>query len=384
MAYGKKNHVKLDILSYNIYIGGESKIGKTTVVKQICEKLAGDDGYLFAEIGQERGADAIEGINYVNCPTWDMPYDEDTNSIGFEDVVSDICENKTTEYPNLKAFIIDTFDQLVNISEDKAIALYNRTGPEKKALTINASWGGYGRGERKVIELILDAMARLRAVGVSTIIIGHVKNKSNTDSLTGDTYQVLTSDQQTNYFGAIKKNMHLVTMACVNRRIIKEKTGKKDFDGKEKIIGKIESEARVFKFRDDTYGVDAGGRFANIVSEIPMDADEFIKAVTDAILAEQSKSGQTLEQTQQNEAEQAKKQAEKIKAEEDRKRAEKLAEQEVKNVLSEIASACRATPSIAAKVVAECRTMGYDNPGQVNTLDDAKKLAKFVQSLTQQ
>ena len=33
MGYGKKNHVKLDPLSYNIYIGGESKIGKTTTNK---------------------------------------------------------------------------------------------------------------------------------------------------------------------------------------------------------------------------------------------------------------------------------------------------------------------------------------------------------------
>ena len=110
MGYGKKNHVKLDPLSYNIYIGGEAKIGKTTTVMEICKKLAGEDGYLFAEICQERGADAIEGINYVNCPCWDMPYDEDTNSLGFEDVVSDICDNKTTEYKNLRVFIIDTYD----------------------------------------------------------------------------------------------------------------------------------------------------------------------------------------------------------------------------------------------------------------------------------
>ena len=40
MGYGKKNHVKLDPLSYNIYIGGESKIGKTTTVMEICKKLA--------------------------------------------------------------------------------------------------------------------------------------------------------------------------------------------------------------------------------------------------------------------------------------------------------------------------------------------------------
>lgn len=377
MGYGKKNHVKLDPLSYNIYIGGESKIGKTTTVMKICEKLAGEDGYLFAEVGQERGADAIEGINHVNCPCWDMPYDEDTNSLGFEDVVSDICDNKTTEYKNLRVFIIDTYDQLINIAEEKSIALYNRTGPEKKAATINAAWGGFGRGEKKAIELMLGAIARLREVGVSTIVIGHVKTKDVSDVVSGESYQILTSDQQQNYFNAIKKNMHIVAMACIDRQVVREKTGKKDFDGKEKTIGKITSEARVFKFRDDTYSIDAGGRFANIVSEVPLDADAFIEAVNNAILAEQSKSGKTLAQTKKEEAAQVKKQEEKIKAAEDAKRAEK----EFKDTMSIIVNACKTNPAIAGKVVAECQKLGCENPSMIKDLETAKKLAKFVGTL---
>jgi hypothetical protein len=377
MGYGKKNHVKLDPLSYNIYIGGESKIGKTTTVMKICEKLAGEEGYLFAEVGQERGADAIEGINHVNCPCWDMPYDEDTNSLGFEDIVSDICDNKTTEYKNLRVFIIDTYDQLINIAEDKSIALYNRTGPEKKAATINAAWGGFGRGEKKAIELMLDAIARLREVGVSTIVIGHVKTKDVSDVVSGESYQILTSDQQQNYFNAIKKNMHIVAMACIDRQVVREKTGKKDFDGKEKTIGKITSEARVFKFRDDTYSIDAGGRFANIVSEVPLDADSFIEAVNNAILAEQSKSGKTLAQTQKEEAAQVKKQEEKIKAAEDAKRAEK----EFKDTMGVIVNACKTNPAIAGKVVAECQKLGCENPSMIKDIETAKKLAEFVGTL---
>ena len=377
MGYGKKNHVKLDPLSYNIYIGGESKIGKTTTVMQICEKLAGEDGYLFAEVGQERGADAIEGINHVNCPCWDMPYDEDTNSLGFEDIVSDICDNKTTEYKNLRVFIIDTYDQLINIAEDKSISLYNRTGPEKKAATINAAWGGFGRGEKKAIELMLDAISRLREVGVSTIVIGHVKTKDVSDVVSGESYQILTSDQQQNYFNAIKKNMHIVAMACIDRQVVREKTGKKDFDGKEKTIGKITSEARVFKFRDDTYSIDAGGRFANIVSEVPLNADAFIEAVNNAILAEQAKSGKTLAQTQKEEAAQVKKQEAKIKAAEDAKRAEK----EFKDTMNIIINACKTNPTIAGKVVAKCQELGCENPTVIKDIATAKALADFVNTL---
>ena len=377
MGYGRKNHVKLDPLSYNIYIGGESKIGKTTTVMEICKKLAGEDGYLFAEIGHERGADAIEGINYVNCPMWDMPYDEDTNSLGFEDIVSDICDNKTTEYKDLRVFIIDTFDQLINIADEKSVALYNRTGPEKKAVSVNGAWGGYGRGEKKAVELIVNAMSRLRDVGVSTIIIGHVKQKDNTDVISGVTYQTLTSDQQANYFNAIKKNMHIVAMACIDRTIVTEKTGKKDFNGNEKTVGKITTESRVWKFRDDTYSVDAGGRFANIVAEAPFTADAFIEAITNAILAEQAKSGKSLNETQKEQEDETKKREAKVKANEDAKRAEK----EFKDTMNIIINACKTDQTVAGKVVTECQKLGYANPSLIKDIEIAKKLAAFVQTL---
>ena len=66
MAYGIKNVVKIDPLAYNIVLIGESGIGKTTIIKEMCEKLTGsNDGYLFLECGKEDGADAIQGINYI-------------------------------------------------------------------------------------------------------------------------------------------------------------------------------------------------------------------------------------------------------------------------------------------------------------------------------
>ena len=47
MGYGKKNTIKIDPLSYNIGLIGESGIGKTTIIKEMCEKLVGEDGYRF-------------------------------------------------------------------------------------------------------------------------------------------------------------------------------------------------------------------------------------------------------------------------------------------------------------------------------------------------
>ena len=55
MKYGKKNEIKIDPLAYNLMLIGESGIGKTTVIKEYCEKLAGDS-YIFLETGKEDGA----------------------------------------------------------------------------------------------------------------------------------------------------------------------------------------------------------------------------------------------------------------------------------------------------------------------------------------
>ncbi len=378
MAYGKKNHVKLDPLAYNICLLGESKVGKTTLIKEVCEKLAGCDGYMFLECGQERGADAIEGINYINCPEWQMDYDELTNSAGFEDVCDDIIDNKTTDYADLKVVIIDTYDQLINLAEDESKRLWNRDNPDKRTNSINAAWGGFGKGEKKAIELMFNKIAELRSVGVSTIIIGHIKTKDISDPVSGETYQILTSDQQQNYFNALKKNLHFLGLAYIDRQIIKEKTGKKNIvTNKEEQVNKVKGESRKIKFRDDNFCVDSGSRFAEIIDEIDLDADQFITALTDAIKAEQSKSGKTLEQSKaEQEAEEAERLKEIAKAEQDKKENKKL-----EDVVAKITDYIKANKSNMDKIkpiIAKAKELGYENPTMIDKIDDAKEVLALI------
>ena len=376
--YGQKNHVKLDPLAYNICLLGESKVGKTTLIKEVCEKLAGSDGYMFLECGQERGADAIEGINYINCPEWQMDYDELTNSAGFEDVCDDIIDNKTTDYADLKVVIIDTYDQLINLAEDESKRLWNRDNPDKRTNSINAAWGGFGKGEKKAIELMFNKIAELRSVGVSTIIIGHVKTKDISDPVSGETYQILTSDQQQNYFNALKKNLHFLGLAYIDRQIIKEKTGKKNIvTNKEEQVNKVKGESRKIKFRDDNFCVDSGSRFAEIIDEIDLDADQFITALTDAIKAEQSKSGKTLEQSKaEQEAEEAERLKEIAKAEQDKKENKKL-----EDVVAKITDYIKANKSNMDKIkpiIAKAKELGYENPTMIDKIDDAKEVLALI------
>lgn len=373
--FGKKNHVSINPLDYSICLLGEAKVGKTTLIKEVCEKLVGEDGYLFLEFGDERGAAAIENINYENVEAWWS--DEDEDIVGFADIVDDICENKTTDYPDLKVVIWDTYDQIIPIAEEEVIRLHNKSASaDKKAESINQAMGGFGRGEKKAMELMWDMKNRLKKVGVETIVIGHVKTKDVSDVVTGEQYQVLTSDQQQNYFNALKKQLHFLALAYVDKTIIKEKTGKKDNKGKEILKGSISDETRKIKFRDEGYAIDAGSRFSDIVSEVPMNADEFIKAIEDAIRAEQSKSGKSFEETKaEQEAAEVEKLKEIAKAEKVKK-AQKSVDEIMEKVLTFVKDN-KSNMAAIKPIVDRCKEAGV-KPTEVTDMDLAKELLAMI------
>ena len=144
--FGRKNEVDLNPLHYNICLLGEGGIGKTTIIKQVCEKLVGDDGYMHLDIGREDGAAAIQGIVSEQIEDWAK----------LKEVTEDIIENKTTDYPDLQVLIYDSFDELIDLAEREAVRLYNKKNPDKKAETINGAWGGFGKGEDKALDMVLD------------------------------------------------------------------------------------------------------------------------------------------------------------------------------------------------------------------------------------
>lgn len=292
--FGKKVEIKLSPLDYNLGLLGESGIGKSTIIKEMCDKLVGENGYLALDVGKEDGHDAISGIVSEKIEDWEK----------FEEVTDDIIENKDTDWKDLKVVIIDTYDQLFELGEAEAIRLYNKKNTDKpKAETINQAWGGFGAGLDKTIELVLDRLWELKKVGVSFIIVAHTKKKDIDDPVTGQQYSILTSNISQRYFNAIKTKLHFLGMAYIDREIIQEKTGKKNLKtGKEIEKGKVVGESRVIRFRDDSYSVDSKSRFAEIVDSIPFDCDELIKALQDAILKEQSKSGISIEDAKKRQA----------------------------------------------------------------------------------
>ena len=290
--FGIKNVIKVDPLAYNICLLGEPKIGKSTVIKEMLERLIGEDGYIFLEMAGEAGADAISGIVYEDVDDWEE----------LEDIIEDIEYNKNTEYANLKAIVADTYDGWIKLAEKEAIRLWNKDHSDKKADSIDSAWNGFQKGQAKAFELMFDIVVRLRKIGVSMIIIGHVKNRELTDIATGTTYQTLTSDVEKIYFNLLKKKMHFIGLAYYDRTIITEKTGKKNIvTKKDETRNKLTEESRKIKFRDDNMALDSGSRFADIIEEIPLDADSLINALQDAIRAEHNKQSdaKSIEETKE-------------------------------------------------------------------------------------
>ena len=140
MAYGKRSKISDNLSDFSIMICGESGVGKTTVISELCEKEFGEDGYLLLNTGDEEGVSAIEGVTYEDVPTFKK----------FQEICLDITKNKDKDYPNLKIVIIDTLDQLIACTEKQAINDWNKENMGNKnfkpAKTLNSVQGGFGAG----------------------------------------------------------------------------------------------------------------------------------------------------------------------------------------------------------------------------------------------
>lgn len=365
--FGKKKEVKIDPLAYNIGLAGLSGIGKTTLIKNVCEELVGEDGYLMLDIGKESGHDCIDGIVSEECADWEK----------LDEVLDDIIDNRTTDYKDLKVIVFDTLDELFTIGEDETIDRWNRANPDKRTKTINSVNGGFGKGLDACIEMVLDRIWSLKEVGISFIVIVHTKTKDVEDPITGQTYQVITANMPQRYFNAIKTKLDIFGVAYIDRDIVTEKLGRKDIKGKEITRNIVSKEARKIAFRSDNYNLDSKCRFPEIVSEIDLDPHQFIQAITDAIKAEQAKSGKTFEQS---EKEQAEKEAEEMK-ELAKKEAEKKEEKKIESVIEQIKDFIKDNKGNmeAIKPLLEfSKEHGYTNPTLIDDLAIAEQALKIV------
>jgi GTPase SAR1 family protein len=278
--FGKKVTVSKGMENYMIGVMAPSGFGKTTLLYKVCDKKFGEDGYILLDVGDENGVAAIDGVVAERVPTWKS----------FKEVIDDIVKNKETDYPNLKVVVLDTLDSTFEIAESYVVTTYNKEhlGEQnfKPATSINAVEGGFGRGLDRVIETVKKEINRLNKVGVGVWWTSHVKERDQTDLFTGSNYTQLTASMSMKYFNSIKDISHLIGFGYYDRSIQKIEVGDANpVTKKKKTRESVTSEYRKIKFRDDSLVADAKSRFSEIVDEINLSTDEFIKAVEDAIKA---------------------------------------------------------------------------------------------------
>lgn len=279
--FGKKNIVSSDLNRYHIGFMAPSGFGKTTTMYAMAQELYGDEGYMILDMGMEDGVAAIDGIVAERVPNYGT----------LNEIVTDIVKNKETEYPNLKLIIIDTLDAYFEVIEEYIIKDWNakHAGDAnfQKATSINPVEGGFGRGMERVIDVAKKVISKLVSVGVGVWWTAHVKEKDQSDLYTGATYTTITANMPTKYFNAIKNSTHVVGCGYYDRTIEKIEVGEENpVTKKTKKRNSVVNEVRKIKFRDDMLVADAKSRFADIIDEIPLDKDAFIKAVRDAIESE--------------------------------------------------------------------------------------------------
>lgn len=276
---GKNNVMKVDFGSYSYIINGVAGIGKTTLAHDIGKQVTGDDeGTFIITLGEEPEPAHIDGAFYDVAPTWK----------DFVNIVEELCKNKA-EYPNTRFVALDSMDEMFRLAEGFVVEEYNKaqTDISKRVKVIGAAYGGFQRGETRVVDVVISTIFKLKKAGYQLLPIGHTKVKTKTDPITEIAYEQLTCNIDNKYYNAIKDKVNLIAMCYVERKIENIKEEKDAFSKTMKKKGTLAEEKRVIVFRDeDDMTVDTKSHFKNIQPKIEFGTETFIKAVEDAIKAD--------------------------------------------------------------------------------------------------
>ena len=365
MAKFKRNIVRPNIFDYNIAIFGQQGVGKTTLAYQVCHKLLGDD-YVIFNCGKEDGIKALPDAIYYDCPTWDE----------FDDIVTEIVNERTSDdYKDLKVVVLDTIDEIFNMAENKVLRLAKRENPTVN--TMNKAFGGFGAGLKKTEELVLDALWRLKSVGINVFIIGHTKNKTMVDVINDGEYDILTSNLSNRYFSEIATKMDVIGICYVDRDIITEKTNRKDIKGKAIEKKVVANEARKICFRSDDYVTASKSRFPDIEGIIDLNADDFINAIETSIQKLIDKSTMSEKDIKEHYKKEDAENMKRIAEAEEAARIQRELDS-IKEEISEFFTENKSNLDVIKPVLDEIRNLGYALPTDIDSLEHAKTILNMT------
>lgn len=190
----KINKVDTNFSNYMHLIQSKPKVGKTTLVFNICKELSDrPDSVLILSIGNETGTEALPNAATAEIENWS----------DFEDAINFLLN----EEHNFNHVSIDTINELVKLSQREIERQYYKETGEFK--NISATYSGYNAGHRMAQGLIDDVLTKLKRSPLGVWCVGHLKVKTN-KVLIGEPYDVITSDLRSDYYGVFEKKATIV------------------------------------------------------------------------------------------------------------------------------------------------------------------------------
>lgn len=259
---------------YSYIINGVGGIGKTTLVYQIGKLITGsNEGTFIITCGGENKP------KHIPDAFGDVAPDFKT----FVAIVNELCKNKEA-YPYTKFVAIDSLDEYARIAESYTIAEWNASCEiNERAKSISQAYKGYQKGESRACDLMVQQVVKLQEAGYSILEIGHTKTKAKSDVITQVQFEQLTCNLDNKYYNALKDKVNLVAM-CYFEHVIENIEEKKDaFTKKMKKVGELVDRKRVMVFADDDNAIDTKSHFEYIEHKIDLNAEDFVRAVEEAI-----------------------------------------------------------------------------------------------------
>lgn len=283
---GRTYSIGKNFYDYSYIINGVAGVGKTTMAMELGEIATGsNEGTFIITCGREPDPSHIIDAFGDIAPDFKR----------FREINQELCENKAA-YPDTKFVCWDSLDELFRIGETYVVAEYNKalkdewlaTPPNQRkdpkyAKSIAQSYGGFGRGETRVANLVINEYGKLIDAGYKVILLGHTKEKSRVDLLTGVSYNMIGCNLENKYYNALKDKVNLVCTAYFDHALENVKEVYDPFSKKNKKVGNATSEIRMAIFLDDDMAVDTKSHLADIEPKIEFNSKAFVKAVQDAI-----------------------------------------------------------------------------------------------------
>ena len=350
----KLNAVKASLENYPaVILQGIPKVGKTTFFRDLVLYEYKDPSKgLLISCGNEEGYHALDQLQVAVASSWSDDYDEETESQGLVSIIDEVIDTRKETGIRIVAF--DTLDTLADLAEAEVCRLYAREAKVPvKNVTINACYGGYGRGLDKEIDLILEQIGRLRSVGIAVFIISHTKLKEKTDMYSGEKYEQITNNLQNKLYTAVESGAQMVCTAILERDIANNKI--------------TNERRRLYLVR--TSQVDAGCRFPGMPESIDFTPKAFMEAFRLGVKNSMIATPKTDEQINKQAAEESKKTEKKAaKAVARDKAAREAAEEESRRdeyvdlIASKFSSAPDSTRAKAKEMLANAGAAKFSSP----------------------